>query len=150
MVEAFTATLLTVGPILYALGVAVLLDFATGVWAAWKSGTLNKEFLPTFFNSHVVKKVAPILSGLLAGVAVAGVSLALAAPILAVSGTAATAYLLATIGSIVDNINEGREGIKGVPTSVALESGGGVVTTNLLLTEDYTRPEKATEDSDLL
>jgi hypothetical protein len=119
--EAILAALTTVGPILYALAAAALLDTATGVWAAWKSGTFNKEFLPTFFTSHIVKRVAPIVIGLVAGIVIAGSSAALAAPVLAVSGTAAAAYLAAVIGSVVDNINEGNDGSKGVPTSVTLE-----------------------------
>jgi hypothetical protein len=120
--EAVLAALTTIGPILYALGAAALLDTVTGVWAAYRSGTFNKEFLPTFFTSHIVTKVAPIIIGLVGGVVVAGSSPALAAPILAVSGTAAAAYLAAVIGSVVDNISEGRAEVKGAPTSLVISA----------------------------
>ena len=109
-------------PVLYVLGAAIALDFVTGAGAAWKSGNLNPEFLPTFFTSNVLTKALPIVLGLVAGVAVAGTSPEAAIPIIGVSGTAAAAYLWTLVNSIVGNIQEGQAGVKSVPTSVSLNS----------------------------
>lgn len=117
------ATALTsILPVLYVLAAGIGLDFATGVWAAWKSGSLNPEFFPTFFTSNVLKKAVPILLGLVAGLAVAPTSPEAAAPIIAVAGGAAAAYLAALVNSIVGNIQEGQAGVKVAPTSVELNA----------------------------
>ncbi len=120
--EPFIATFLTIAPVLYVLGAAALLDLVTGAWAAFKSGTFNAEFLPTFFTSNVLKKIVPIFLGLLGGFVLAGTSAVAAAPVIAVSATAAAAYLAAVVKSITDNITEGGEGVKSAPTSVLLDS----------------------------
>lgn len=120
MFEGLLDTLTLIAPVIYTLAAGILLDVATGVWAAWKSGTLNPEFIPTFFTSNVLKRATPIVLGLGAGLLVAGSAPALAAPVIATSATAAAAYLWSLVGSIVANIEEGRASIKGVPTSVAL------------------------------
>ncbi len=120
--EVLVATLATVLPVLYVLGAGIALDLVTGVWAAYRSGTLNPEFLPTFFTSQVLTKAAPIILGLVAGILVAGTEPLAAAPIIGAAGTAAAAYLWSLVNSIVSNIQEGQAGTKGVPTSVALSS----------------------------
>ena len=123
--EAIVATLSTVLPVLYVLGAGIALDLVTGVWAAWKSGTLNPEFLPTFFTSQVLKKATPIILGIVAGILVAGTAPAAAVPIIAASGTAAAAYLWTLVNSIMSNVAEGQAGTKGVPTSEALSNPVG-------------------------
>lgn len=122
VIASFIAALTTIGPILYALGAAVILDVVTGVWAAIKSGSFNADFLPTFIKSHILERVAPIVIALGAGVVVAGTSAAAAAPILAVGGTAAAAYLASVVKSVVDNVTEGGSETKGAPTSVAIST----------------------------
>lgn len=114
-------------PILYSLLVAVGLDTASGVWAAWKSGTFNSEFLPTFISSHLVKKVTPIFLILLAGVSVGGTDSAAGIGLITTGAGTIAAYLASVVGSIKSNLREGSDENKGVPTSVALESTVGAV-----------------------
>lgn len=123
--EVLLAALGTLLPVLYTLAAAIGLDLITGVWAAWKSGTLNPEFLPTFFTSQVLKKATPILLALVAGVALLPTSTVAAAPVIATAGTAAATYLWSLINSILSNVAEGNAGNKGVPTSVALDNPVG-------------------------
>jgi len=112
-------------PILYTLFVAAGLDTLSGVWAAFKSGTFNSEFLPTFISSHIVTKITPIFLLLLAGVSTGGIGSAAGIALVAAGGTAAAAYLASVIGSIKSNLLEGNALNKGVPTSVALNSPVG-------------------------
>lgn len=137
--EAFLATFLQIAPVLYVLGAAAILDLVTGAYAAYQSGNFNAEFLPTFFTSNVLKKIVPIFLGLLGGFVLAGTSAAAAAPVIAVSATAAAAYLAAVVKSIVDNISEGGEGVKSVPTSVAI-SAASVPAAPPISAEEVTSP----------
>jgi hypothetical protein len=123
--EVIVASIGTLLPVLYTLAAAIGLDLITGSWAAWKSGTFNPEFLPTFFTSQVLTKATPILLGLVAGVALLPTSTVAAAPVIAAAGTAAATYLYSLVNSILSNIAEGQAGNKGVPTSVALNTPVG-------------------------
>jgi hypothetical protein len=125
--EVIVATLGTLLPVVYTLAAAIGLDLITGVWAAWKSGTLNPEFLPTFFTSQVLTKATPIVLALVAGVALLPTSTVAAAPVIATAGTAAAAYLWSLINSILSNVAEGNSGTKGVPTSVVIDAGEDLV-----------------------
>lgn len=106
-------------PVLYTLVVAAGLDVLTGLWAAWSSGTLDGKFIPEFIQSHIVKKLTPILLTLIAGVSVGGTDGPAGLALLALGGSSAAAYLASVVGSISGNIAEGRAGTKSVPDSVA-------------------------------
>jgi hypothetical protein len=106
-------------PILYGLVVAVGLDVVTGVWAAWNSGTFDSKFLPEFINGHIVRRVAPIVLTLVAGVSVGGTDSAAGLALVATGSAAAAAYLASVVASIVNNVEDGRAGTKGVPSTVA-------------------------------
>jgi hypothetical protein len=129
-------------PVLYGLLVAVLLDTASGVWAAFKSGTFNSEFLPTFITSHLVKKVTPIFLILLAGVSVGGTDSAAGIALVATGAASVTAYVASVLGSIQANLSEGGSETKGVPTSVAIDSplAGEVVESTNVETPDVDVP----------
>lgn len=118
--EAIIPILVSILPVVYTLAAAIGLDLITGVWAAYRSGTFNPEFLPTFFTSHILTKASPIVLALVAGVAVLPTSTVAAVPIIGAAGTAAAAYLWSLVNSILSNVVEGNAGNKGVPTSVAL------------------------------
>ena len=105
-------------PILYALITGAILDTATGAYAAWKSGTFDAFFLPTFIKSHVIERIAPIMLVLLAGVAVGGTGGAAGLALITLGGTAATAYLASVVSSVTDNLSSAGDGTKELPDSV--------------------------------
>jgi hypothetical protein len=110
---AANAGLLT--PILYGLIVAAGLDTLTGIWAAWKSGTLDFNYVADFVRSHVLQRVTPILLALVAGVAIGGTEVAAGAALIATGAAAGAAYLLQVVASISDNVKDGRAETKGLP-----------------------------------
>ena len=110
-------------PVLYTLAVAALLDTLTGLWAAYNSGTLSGEYVAEFLRSHVMQRIVPIMTGLLAGVAVGGTDNAGGSALIALSGASAAAYLLESVASIRNNLGDGSRKEKGLPT----RSGAGVV-----------------------
>lgn len=105
-------------PILYTLVIAAVLDTATGVYAAYKSGTFDSEFLPTFIKSHVVNKIAPIVLTLVAGAAVGGTDAPAGLALVTLGGASAAAYLLSVVGSIKGNLDEAGSETKVEPTSL--------------------------------
>lgn len=105
-------------PVIYTLVIAIALDVATALWAAWASGTFSGKFIPEFIQSHVMKKVGPILLVLLAGVSVGGTDSAQGLALLTLAGGSITAYLAAVVASIRANLSEGSSGTKGIPSSV--------------------------------
>jgi hypothetical protein len=105
-------------PVLYTLVIAMGLDVLTGIWAAYSSGTLTAKFIPEFIQSHVVKKVAPIMLTLIAGVSVGGTDGPAGLALLTLAGGEIAAYMAAVVASVSGNLREGSAGTKGVPESV--------------------------------
>lgn len=105
-------------PILYTLLVASGLDVLTGAWAAWKSGSFESKFFLEFIRSHIVTKVTPIMLLLLAGVSMGGVDTDAGKALVATGGMTALAYLGVMAASIRNNVVEGRNETKGLPTGV--------------------------------
>ena len=105
-------------PILYTLVIAAVLDTATGIYAAWKSGNFDSEFLPTFIKSHVMTKIAPIILTLVAGAAVGGTDAPAGLALVTLGGASAAAYLLSVVGSIKGNLDEASSETKVEPTSL--------------------------------
>lgn len=103
-------------PILYVLAVAALLDLGTGLWAAYRSGTLDGKYIPAWISSSG-DKIAKILVGLIAGVAVGGTDSAAGLALIALGGAAAAAYLAGVVSSIAGNLSDGAARTKGAPTS---------------------------------
>lgn len=113
MVESFVAALTQIAPIVYGLFVAAGLDVLTGLYGAWRSGTLDPEFFPTFIQSHILERIIPILIVLAGGVALGDP----AGPALIVAGgAAAAAYVASVVGSISDNL--------GKPKTIPVSEGG--------------------------
>lgn len=102
-------------PILYALIVTVALDTLTGLYAAWRSGTLDGAYVDTFVKTHILDKVVPILLALVAGVAIGGTDNAAGAGLIAAGAAAAVAYEGVTIASILGNIGAAGDKTKGLP-----------------------------------
>lgn len=105
-------------PILYGLVVAAGLDVLSGVWAAWRSGTFDSTFLPTFISTHVVQRIAPIGLVLLAGVSVGGTDSAAGLALVATGAAAGAAYLAAVVASITDNLTSGVDRTKEAPSVI--------------------------------
>lgn len=105
-------------PVLYTLVVATALDAGSGIWAAWSSGTLDPKFIPEFIQSHIVKKIAPILLTLVAGVAVGGTDGPAGLALLTLAGGSIAAYMASVIASISANISDGVTSTKGLPSAV--------------------------------
>lgn len=105
-------------PILYTLGAAAVLDTLTGVYAAWKSGTFDSDFLPAFIKSHLVTKISPIMLLLVAGAAVGGTDAPAGLALVTLGGASGTAYLLSVVGSIKGNLEEAGNESKVLPSSV--------------------------------
>lgn len=105
----------TLTPILYGLVIAATLDTLTGIWAAWNSGTLSGQYVAEFVRSHILQRIVPILSALLAGVAVGGTDNAAGAALIATAAAAGAAYLAEVVASITANVSEGRAKVKGLP-----------------------------------
>lgn len=105
-------------PILYTLFIAAALDTVTGVYAAWKSGTFDSEFLPTFIKSHIVTKISPIFLLLLAGASVGGTEVAAGLALVTLGGASAAAYLASVVGSIKGNLEQAGSETKVEPTSL--------------------------------
>lgn len=101
----FAAALAQIAPIIYAMVVAVLLDTVTGVYAAWKGGTFDANFLPSFIRSHVLEKIIPILIVLGGGVMLGGTA---GPALIALGGAAAAAYVASVVKSISDNLGDAR------------------------------------------
>ena len=104
-------------PVLYGLTVAAGLDILTGLWAAWNSGTLDGKFIPEFISSHLVKKIAPIFLVLVAGVSVGGTDSTAGLALIATGAASGAAYLASIVASISDNLHQGVDKTKSVPTS---------------------------------
>lgn len=117
IVNNVTAALPGLIPVLYALFVATGLDVVTGLWAAWSSGTFESKYIPEFISSHVVKRIAPILITLAAGVSVGGTDSLAGAGLLTLAGGEVAAYLASVIGSVKGNLTQGATGTKGAPSS---------------------------------
>lgn len=117
IVNNVTAALPGLIPVLYTLFVATGLDVVTGLWAAWSSGTFESKYIPEFISSHVVKRIAPILITLLAGVSVGGTDNLAGAGLLTLAGGEVAAYLASVIGSVKGNLTQGAAGTKGAPSS---------------------------------
>lgn len=103
-------------PILYTLLVAALIDTVTGLWAAFNSGTLNGQYVAEFVRSHLLQRITPIFTGLIAGVAVGGTDTAAGTALVTAAGAAGAAYLAETIASVTANLRQGAAGTKGLPT----------------------------------
>lgn len=105
----------TLVPILYGLVVAAALDTLTGIWAAFNSGTFSGSYVAEFVRSHVLQRIAPIMTAILAGVAVGGTDNAAGAALIATAAAAGAAYLAEVISSIMANISQGQAKTKGLP-----------------------------------
>lgn len=103
-------------PILYALVVAAVLDFVSGVLAAWRSGTLDGAYIPDWLVSHV-DKVARVLLVLVAGLLMGGIDTAQGAALIALGSVAAFAYLAGVMTSIADNLGDMKDRTKGIPST---------------------------------
>src|SRR3954466_13830901 len=100
-------------PVLYVLLVASFLDLGTGVWAAWKSGTLNGSLVGEYVRSHIALKIGPIMLTLLAGVAVGGTDSDGGKALIAGGAVSAGLYLTSVVNSIKDNVDDGKAKTKG-------------------------------------
>lgn len=105
-------------PILYALLVTVALDVLTGLYAAWRSGTLDGAYIDTFVKTHILDKVTPILITLLAGVAIGGTDNVAGTGLIAAGAAAALAYEGVTIASILGNVGAASNRTKGLPKGI--------------------------------
>jgi hypothetical protein len=105
----------TLVPILYGLLIAAALDTLTGLWAAWNSGTLSGQYVAEFVRSHILQRIAPIFTAIIAGVAVGGTDTAVGAALIATAAAAGAAYLAEVVASITANISEGQAKTKGLP-----------------------------------
>lgn len=105
----------TLTPILYGLFVAALLDTVSGLWAAFNSGTFNANFLAEFVRSHILQRIFPIFTALLAGVAIGGTDTAAGAALIAAGAAGGAAYLGEVVKSIMTNLSEGQAKVKGLP-----------------------------------
>ena len=105
-------------PVLYTLLIAAGLDVATGSWAAWVSGTFESKFFLEFIKGHILTKIVPILLTLVAGVAVGGTDSAGGLALVTLGGSTAAGYLGVVIASIRNNVTDGQNGTKGLPSTV--------------------------------
>lgn len=105
----------TLVPVLYILVVTAALDTVTGIYAAWRSGSFNKEYLDTFVKTHLMDKLVPIVTALVAGIAIGGTDNGAGAALLAAGGAAAAAYEGVTVTSILANISAASNKTKGLP-----------------------------------
>src|SRR5665213_228914 len=87
--------------VLFLLILTALADVATGLFAAWRSGTLDAKFVDTFLTSDVQNKWLPILGTLFGGVALGGVDNVLGGALVAWAGVQIAAYETQTFGSSV-------------------------------------------------
>lgn len=110
----FVVALQQIAPVLYGLAVAALLDTVTGVYAAWKGGTFDANFLPAFIRSHILEKIIPILIVLGAGVALGGTA---GPALIALGGAAGAAYVASVVKSISDNLGDARNEAEHFPTT---------------------------------
>lgn len=101
--------------ILYLLIVTALADVLSGLWAAWKSGTLSLAYVDDFLKSHVALKWGPIIGTLLGGIAVGGTDGPLGLGLIAAASAQIVAYEAATFGSLTQNLTDGQAGTKGLP-----------------------------------
>ena len=105
-------------PVLYALVVAATLDVLSGIYAAWRSGTLNGQYVAEFVRSHVANKIGPIMLVLLAGVSVGGTDSAAGLALIATATASIAAYLASVVSSITANLADASAKTKGLPDSV--------------------------------
>ena len=105
----------TLVPILYGLIVAAALDTLTGVWAAFNSGSLSWVYVADFVRSHVLQKIVPIMTAIVAGVAIGGTDNAAGAALIATAAASGAAYLASVVASIAGNLAEGQAKTKGLP-----------------------------------
>jgi hypothetical protein len=97
------------GMALYALLAVAFLDFALGVFAALRDGTLKLDELAAFVRSHLAGRVLPIALLLVVGYAADQVALT------AAGLAAGAAYVAETVGSIASSWGPGHD-VQPTPT----------------------------------
>lgn len=121
--------------VLFLLILTCLADVATGLFAAWKSGTLDAKYVDSFITSHIQNKWLPILGTLIGGIALGGVDNVLGTALIAAAGGQIVAYETQVFGSSVStNLKDASAKTKGAPGTTTLsgflestvESVGGV------------------------
>ncbi len=112
--------------VLYTLVITALVDVGSGLWAAYRSRTLDWQFADTFVRSHVFQKWGPIMGSLLAGVAIGGTGDVIGATLIAAGVAQIAAYEASTISSVFGigsptdgNLKAAQDKTKGLPSSVA-------------------------------
>lgn len=118
---------LAAGPltgVLFLLILTCLADVATGLFAAWKSGTLDAKYVDSFITSHIQNKWLPILGTLIGGIALGGVDNVIGTALVAAAGGQIVAYETQVFGSsLPTNLKDASAGTKGAPGTTALLSG---------------------------
>lgn len=105
-------------PALYTLLLAAVIDLATGLFAAWRSGTLQWAYVSEFVRGHLALKIAPIMGALVFGAAVGGVDSEAGLALVSIGIAGASAYLLSVIASIGLNLQAAKSRTKGLPSTV--------------------------------
>lgn len=129
-------------PILYTLGGAAFLDVLAGSWAAWVSGTFESKFFLEFIKGHIVTKITPIFLLLVAGVTVGGTDSDAGRALVAIGGSTALAYLGVVAASIRNNVVDGLNREKGLPSTIPVQ-----VVETIYNTAPLTDPTSADSDN---